>query len=763
MRCGSDSVRRVHAVKWMHEAASALDYAHERGVVHRDIKPANLLLDRDRVLHVADFGIARLGTEDTITGDRSAARDGGLPRPRAARWAGRPPRPATATRWRSRPTSCWSASGRSPPRISPPRPASTSRTSRRPRASATVPCRRRSMRCWPAGWPSGPSSAGRARKTFAQAIEAALTEPATRTYRAGGARRGCERAVRVRVPRRRLAPGVPHVPRRGRARWAPAGLAEGPGAHEPGTGTTVPLNRRRRRFRGARVPALAALAAGAGVAIAMRGRSEAAARAGRTRAAAGTQREASAATVSHKPPAPPPKPQTTAHTASNVTATPAAATTPAPLAETLEARGHQLMVDGNYSAAIPVLRQAVTAASPGSLTYAYSLYDLGRSLRLAGDPADAAKVLDQRLQIPNQTGTVRAQLQLALLALGDKARSGGAGAGRARASAGQAPRASRPGRRSARRSRWAVGRPAAGRRRAAAIRRAISPGRVRLVPGAALRRRADEAPRRRADATSANRLKAQPSRRASGDNHPPDADRAHRGGTGEVYASGTPTRTGTPGTPQTYATGDPANPTARLTASEASAASAACAARVALGSRRPRGRAPGRWCRRSARRTRTARRSRAGPAGSRARPRRRRSRSGRSRRGSRRPGRRPRRSGPTRPRTWRPAAARTPRHLEALHVHDPRLAQRGPGAGLELVGQLGVEPRHAQRDAARLPGRRVIPASRAGAGRPRARRGASPRRARAPGGAGCARAGRAWRAGRPRCAGWGRAGSGSGR
>ena len=63
-----DSVRRVHTVKWLHEASSALDYAHSRGVLHRDIKPANLLLDRDRTLHVGDFGIARLGTEDTITG-----------------------------------------------------------------------------------------------------------------------------------------------------------------------------------------------------------------------------------------------------------------------------------------------------------------------------------------------------------------------------------------------------------------------------------------------------------------------------------------------------------------------------------------------------------------------------------------------------------------------------------------------------------------------------------------------------------------------
>jgi Flp pilus assembly protein TadD len=112
-----------------------------------------------------------------------------------------------------------------------------------------------------------------------------------------------------------------------------------------------------------------------------------------------------------------------------VTATPAAATTPAPVADTLEARGHQLMLDGDYAQAIPVLRQAVAAASPNSPTYAYALYDLGRSLRLAGDPRDAVRVLYQRLQIPNQTNVVREQLQLALLALGERARrSGGAGA-----------------------------------------------------------------------------------------------------------------------------------------------------------------------------------------------------------------------------------------------------------------------------------------------------------------------------------------------
>jgi hypothetical protein len=137
--------------------------------------------------------------------------------------------------------------------------------------------------------------------------------------------------------------------------------------------------------------------------------------------------------VTHKapPPRPKPKPKPPHHAANTVTATPAAATTPAPVADTLEARGHQLMVGGNYSAAIPVLRQAVAAAPHSSLTYAYALFDLGRSLRLAGDPKDAAAVLYQRLQIPNQTETVRQELQLALQALGQQANQTGAPPGAA--------------------------------------------------------------------------------------------------------------------------------------------------------------------------------------------------------------------------------------------------------------------------------------------------------------------------------------------
>ncbi len=58
---GKIPLRRVASI--IEQVASALDYAHQMGILHRDLKPSNILLDDGGGVFITDFGIAQILSE----------------------------------------------------------------------------------------------------------------------------------------------------------------------------------------------------------------------------------------------------------------------------------------------------------------------------------------------------------------------------------------------------------------------------------------------------------------------------------------------------------------------------------------------------------------------------------------------------------------------------------------------------------------------------------------------------------------------------
>jgi eukaryotic-like serine/threonine-protein kinase len=383
------------------EIGEALDHAHEQGVIHRDVKPGNVLLRNDGVAKLVDLGIATAADGTRIT--RSGTVLGTAAYMAPEQLEGREPGPAVDIYALA--AVCFeSLSGHKP------RGGTTPLQIAHSIASEPPPDLREHWRAAPApvaellaqGMARDPDERPRSAGELGAGLARALEEP----------------AEPVTEPTRRVrwAAPPPSSPTASRPATAPR---PGGGARPPGRSRRLPV------IVAALILALAVAVAAASLTSGRGDDDSSGNNAGSgTGGDAGSSKKQKAkkrndqgeAQPAQTTPAPAPEP-------TEPTPTEPDAVEPAEDASgaELNQQGFTLLNAARYDEAIPVLQQAVESFPEGTtdLNYAYSLFNLGKALRLAGRPAEAIPILEQRLQIPNQTGVVRKELALARQAAGE--------------------------------------------------------------------------------------------------------------------------------------------------------------------------------------------------------------------------------------------------------------------------------------------------------------------------------------------------------
>jgi serine/threonine-protein kinase len=423
LRAGEAIPHRV-ALRWLEQAAAALDAAHEVGVVHRDVKPANMLLDDKGRLALGDFGIARLGLEDQITQTGQVLGTAAYISPEQA--MGEPATPASdryalavvafelLTGAKPFTADNFAAQARSHVEDDPPR--ASERDIDVPTAADPVLER---------GMAKEPEDRWDSACAMVRALDDALAAPPPR-------RRGAAPdATRVMAPlpsRRSRGDETPPPGRRN------GDLAGGRGPH--GGGPTPGRGGASRRFGAGAVIALAALllvVAGA-VALLSGGGDDPPEQTAEREPTATRTAEATPERTKTPEPTPTATPTETATPEPTAEATPEPKPKPEKKAKkvktggagndpaALQLQAYNLNNAGDPEQALGYAQKAVDLCKGSTdVTCAYALYEYARALRMTGDPQGAIAALEERkARFPdNQPGAVEAELARARAAAGE--------------------------------------------------------------------------------------------------------------------------------------------------------------------------------------------------------------------------------------------------------------------------------------------------------------------------------------------------------